>query len=309
MRKVLLLLTALAVDLRMGEPPNTWHPVVWMGKAINLLERVAPQDSVKEKRTYGVGMVAAMVTLSALAPRLLGMFKGVLFPAKVLGAVWFLKSTFAVKALWDSAEEVRYCLDNNNSVGAKEALRSLVSRDVKDLTEVQMAAAAVESVAENLNDSFIAPLLYYRVAGLSGAMSYRAVNTLDAMIGYRGIYEDLGKAAAKFDDLLNYIPARLTALLIVTASIFTSDDFVGSARAVRDYRDRTESPNAGWPMSAMAGAIGVDLEKPGHYVLGDTGVQPNSDSITKAVKIAGMAAGIGVMCYLASEVIVRGRKG
>lgn len=308
MRKAALLLTALAVDLRMGEPPNMWHPVVWMGKAVSLLEGKAPQNNPKEKRAYGIAMVAAMTALSALSPRLLGMFKGILLPAKVLGAVWFLKSTFAVKALWDSAEEVRYCLDNGNTIGAKEALCSLVSRDVNNLTEVQVAAAAVESVAENLNDSFIAPLLYYRVGGISGAMAYRAVNTLDAMIGYRGVYEDLGKAAAKFDDFLNYIPARLTALLVVAASIFTADDFVGSARAIRGYRDRTESPNAGWPMSAMAGAIGVDLEKPGHYVLGGTGRQPDSDSITKALKIAGMAAGIGVACYLASEVMVRGRK-
>ncbi|MSQ14434.1 MAG: cobalamin biosynthesis protein [Dehalococcoidia bacterium] len=310
MKKVSLFLTALAVDLRMGEPPGLWHPVVWMGKAITLLERFAPVDSAKERRAYGVGMVAAMVALSSFLPRLLNVFKGVLFPAKLLGAILFLKSTFAVKALWDAAEEVRYCLDNGNAVGAREALHKLVSREVKDLTEVQVAAAAVESVAENLSDSFIAPLLYYRVAGLPGAMAYRAVNTLDAMIGYHGIiYEDLGKASAKFDDLLNYVPSRLSALLIIVASIFTSDDFIGGARAAKEYHDKTESPNAGWPMSAMAGAIGADLEKPGYYVLGGTGAQPDSGSITKALRIAGMAAGIGVMCYLASEVMVRGRKG
>lgn len=310
MKKVALLLMALLADLRLGEPIESFHPVVWIGKAITLLEEAAPKEGPKERRVYGVAMLLAVVGLASLLPRLLGLLRGVLMPARLLGAIWLLKSTFALKALWDAADEVRYCLDNGNAFGAREGLRKLVSRDVRDLSEVQVAAAVVESVAENLNDSFVAPLFYYRVAGLPGAMWYRAANTLDAMVGYRSPeYEDLGKAAARFDDLLNFVPARLAGILVIIASLFTGDDPIGGAKSLIKYRRRTESPNAGWPMSAMAGALGVELEKPGHYRLGDGGALPSSDSIRKAVTVAGAAAGIALLGYVASELFIRGRKG
>jgi adenosylcobinamide-phosphate synthase len=130
-------------------------------------------------------------------------------------------------------------------------------------------AATIESAAENASDSFVAPLFWFSLLGLPGAMFYRAVNTLDAMIGYHGRYEWLGKASARLDDLLNWVPARLTATFLLVGGALTGLDAKRGARVLWRDGAKTESPNAGRPMAAMAGLLGVELAKPGHYLLGD----------------------------------------
>jgi adenosylcobinamide-phosphate synthase len=130
-------------------------------------------------------------------------------------------------------------------------------------------AATIESVAENASDSFVAPLFWFALLGLPGAVFYRAVNTLDAMIGYRGKYEWLGKTAARLDDALNFVPARITAGLLLAAAWLQRRDVRRAMRILARDGSRTETPNAGRPMAAMAGVLGVELTKPGHYRLGD----------------------------------------
>src|SRR5262249_54209283 len=145
----------------------------------------------------------------------------------------------------------------------------LVSRPTSGLSEGQVASAAVESAAENLTDAFVAPLLWYSALGLAGAFLYRTVNTADAMIGYReGALEYFGKASARLDDLLSLIPARIAGLAVVGAAALTGEDFRSAWTTMHHDHGRTASPNAGWTMSAMAGALGVMLEKPGTYRLG-----------------------------------------
>ena len=147
-------------------------------------------------------------------------------------------------------------------------MRGLVSRDATELSEPLVAAAAIESVAENTTDSFIAPWLAFALIGLPGAFAYRAVNTLDSMIGYRGEYEYLGKASARLDDLLNLIPARISAgLLLLAGAVSGSRVGQGWQTALREHR-LTASPNAGWTIAAMAGLLSVSLEKPGNYLIG-----------------------------------------
>jgi len=152
-----------------------------------------------------------------------------------------------------------------------------------------LSAAAIESLAENASDSFIAPLFYYRLFGLPGAFAYRAVNTLDAMIGYHGRYEFLGKVAARVDDALNVVPARVTALLLVIAARFTRDNARRAWQTMRRDHTRTESPNAGYPMSAMAGALDVRLEKVGHYRLNENGRAPQPRDIRRAARLVSVA--------------------
>jgi adenosylcobinamide-phosphate synthase len=139
-------------------------------------------------------------------------------------------------------------------------------------------SSTVESVAENSNDSFVAPLFYFLLFGVPGAVAYRVVNTLDAIIGYHGEYEYLGRFASRLDDVLNFIPARLAALFLVLAAFLAGKDGRGSWRVARHEHNRTESPNAGWPMAAMAGALKVKLEKSGHYALGEpiTALKPTT---------------------------------
>jgi adenosylcobinamide-phosphate synthase len=187
---------------------------------------------------------------------------------------------------------VRDALANGRVSDARQALSALCSRDATSLEEPALAAATVESLAENLSDSFVAPLLAYALFGLPGAVVYRAANTLDAMIGYRGRYEYLGKAAARLDDLLNLIPARLTAGLLLVAGALTKGDVGGGLRILRRDRRKTASPNAGWPMATMAGLLGVCLSKPEHYRLGDEARAVTFEDVDRAWRIVAVAAAL-----------------
>jgi adenosylcobinamide-phosphate synthase len=175
-----------------------------------------------------------------------------------------------------------------------------VSRETADLDRGAVASAAVESLAENLTDGFVAPVCFYVLgalvggvgAGLAFAWAYRAVNTADAMIGYRrDELEYLGRATARADDLLNYLPARLAAWALVAGAWLARQSAAGAARAWRRDGGRTESPNAGQTMAAMAGALGVSLEKAGHYRLGE-GPPPDPEAIDRAMRVERWAAAL-----------------
>jgi adenosylcobinamide-phosphate synthase len=189
-----------------------------------------------------------------------------------------------VRELVQAAERVQVLIQTGDIDGARAALRDLVSRDATSLDAGLVSAAAIESLAENANDSIVAPWLAFMVAGLPGAYAYRAVNTLDAMVGYHGRYEYLGKPAARCDDLLNLVPARLTAVLLIASA--ARDGTAQTAwRTTRRDHSATASPNAGWPMAAMAGALQVRLEKIDQYVLGGAYHPPNAADIVAARRL------------------------
>ena len=302
-----VLATAVAIDLALGEPPTALHPVVWIGRAITVLEQRAPRRGRARQLVYGAGMSALVVGGSAAAARL---FTATAARSSfgLLGEAWLLKSTFAVRALLAAGESVRRPLQADDLPAARFALRSLVSRETAGLTPELVAAAAIESLAENLTDSALAPWLAYAVGGLPAVVAYRALNTLDSRVGYRGHYEYLGKVAARADDLANLLPARVGALLIAAAAPLGRGSVNGALLgAVRDHQ-RTASPNAGWTMAAMAGALGVRLEKPGQYRLGRGG-QPRPDDIRRAQRVvAGALAGGALLAATLTEVLV-GRQG
>jgi adenosylcobinamide-phosphate synthase len=204
-------------------------------------------------------------------------------------------STFAIRGLGRAAFAVRDALAAGSVDDARRALRSLCSRDPRLLTEPQLAAATIESVAENASDSVIAPLFYFALFGLPGALAYRAVNTLDARIGYHGRYEYLGKASARLDDLLNVVPARATAALLLLAGWLAGADARAGLRIWRRDAGRTESPNAGHPMAAMAGLLRVQLDKPGHYRLGDPSGPLTAATIDDAWHVVRIAAVIAAV--------------
>ncbi|MGH2355741.1 MAG: adenosylcobinamide-phosphate synthase CbiB, partial [Chloroflexota bacterium] len=204
---------AVAADLLWGEPPARVHPVVWMGRLIAALERRAP-DGSSARLLYGAGMVAACLVAFTVPAWLLEQTLRRCGPAGAVLLGVCLKPAFAVRELLRATARVQTALRNDDLASARAGLRSLVSRDTANLTAPLLAAAAIESVAENCSDSVVAPLLYYGLWGLPGAVAYRVINTLDAMVGYRNQrYEHLGKAAARIDDLANVVPARLTGLL------------------------------------------------------------------------------------------------
>ena len=290
-RRTAVLLAAILLDVVAAEPPAAVHPVVWIGRTIRALERRAPRHGETTQFVYGVAASTLVVGATGIAAG--AVMRAPLPPSlRLVSEVWLLKTTFAVRALLAAAEAVRRPLAHGALPDARAALQALVSRETADLTPELVAAAAIESLAENLTDSALAPWLAYAGGGLPAAAAYRALNTLDSMVGYRGRYEHLGKFAARGDDLVNLLPARLGALLIALAAPLGG----GSARrawltAIR-HHGRTASPNAGWTMAAMAGALGVRLEKTGAYVLGD-GPAPDAADIRRAERIVGGALALG----------------
>jgi len=306
---VMVLVLAVALDRLLPEPPSSVHPVVWTGRAATLLQRWAPESPVAAF-LYGCAIVAAVVgTSSALAWLLVTALVWAGPLAYVAGGAVVLRTTFTVRGLSAAASETRRALEEGRLGEARASLRSLVSRDPTSLSASLVAASAIESVAENTADSYVGPWLAFALLGVPGAMAYRAVNTLDSMIGYRGRYEYLGKAAARLDDAVNLVPARVSALLLLAAGAMGRLPVNRSWRTMRREGSRTASPNAGVTMSAMAGLLGTRLEKPGHYCIGEGMGEPEPSDIGKAIRIgerAAMLALVLVFGLLAARHVITG---
>jgi len=304
---IAILAAALLLDMLYGEYPAWLHPVVWIGNAASLLLKAAPSNGWWRQFIFGLVLALGMPSLAAAAAMAMihlafGSALGIGFVASVV----LLKATFALRELGLAAERVRAAVAVDDLPRAREALRSLCSRDPSQLDEQALLGATVQSLAENVSDSFVAPLFYYVLFGVPGAIAYRAINTLDAMIGYRGKYEALGKAAARLDDLANIVPARLTATLLLLAGLLTRCDVAGGWRIFWRDRAKTPSPNGGRPMAMMAGLLGVRLEKKGAYTLGDQIKPLEPGTVTQAWRLVVLtgwsSAGICVLVlWLASR--------
>jgi adenosylcobinamide-phosphate synthase len=281
------------------------HPVVWMGTLVRALERRLPSGGPKRQLFAGT-LLAAFVPFACAALGV-AVVEGLRpMPAFAwLAQVFLLTAMFAARMLGTAAERVAAELRAGRIDGARAGLQSLCSRDATDLDEPELVGASVESVAENASDSFVAPLFYYALFGLPGAVFYRAVNTLDAMVGYRGHYEYLGKASARLDDVLNFIPARLSTLLLLVAGALLGKSPRRGIAAWRRDAATTASPNAGQPMAAMAGLLGVRLEKRGHYALGDAREPLSPAKIGDAWRIVQLSFALGSLLTLAAAVVRR----
>lgn len=287
---------ALLVDSVAGDLPNRWHPVAWMGTAINSARNHAPASGAGAQFAYGAAVTLVGATTVATVGHLLSRLCARLpHPFGLIIEATLLKQTIAMRGLSRAAYQVYAPLSSGAIAEARHQLsRHLVSRDTATLDTPRIAAATIESVAENSSDGIVAPLFYYALGALPGAFVYRWINTVDSLWGYRDpAREWLGKAGARADDAANWLPARLSALvLVIAASLF------GTQRQAwriwqRDAR-RTASPNAGHPMSAMAGALGVELEKIGHYQLGAGLALPKAADIPRAIGLMRAAMLVGM---------------
>ncbi len=271
------LLMAVWLDRLVGEPPARIHPVVWMGEALRWWgERLAP---LSPRAADWKCFWAAALVWCALAAMVFVIFWGLQWAALQLHWVLaaaamalLLKPLFAWRMLCDEVLAVEDALARSLPEG-RERLARLVSRDVSQLSALQVRESAIESLAENLNDSVVAPIFWFVLLGLPGAAIYRFANTADAMWGYPGsrgarYWQWAGKWAARADDVLSWLPARITALLLAALHGGLP------ARALAKEARKTPSPNSGWPMAAMALALGVRLAKPGVYTLHPGGHAP-----------------------------------
>lgn len=304
-----VLVLAAALDRLLPEPPARVHPVVWIGRAISILERAAPRRH-GAALLYGCLVVAAVVGVSGLLAWLLMVALVSLGSlAYAIGGAVLLRTTFTVAGLSAAAGQTRQALAEGRLDDARTTLRSLVSRDATSLTSPLVAASAIESVAENTTDSYVAPWLAFAAFGVPGAVAYRAVNTLDSMLGRRGAYEYLGKAAARLDDVVNLLPARVSAVLLLMGGTVSGHPARRGWRIMLRDRGRTASPNAGLTMSAMAGLLGRRLEKQGHYVLGEEMPEPEPGDIALSGRIVERTAVLALLVAFALLAVRHGITG
>ncbi|WP_394789947.1 adenosylcobinamide-phosphate synthase CbiB [Rhodoferax sp.] len=284
------LLLALAVDVWLGEPRARWHPVVWIGNYLGWIgRRIAPAQAAREPdyKALGLGALAwsagaATVYVAAWWLQYAFLHLPATLAAVLLGLA--LKPLLAWAMLCSEVQAVEAALGESLDAG-RQRLSWLVSRNVDVLSAGEVRESAIESLAENLNDSVVAPIFWFVLFGLPGAALYRFANTADAMWGYRGVrngqvWEWAGKWAAWADDVLSWLPARITAVLLLAVA--------GSGRGwvlLREAR-LTPSPNSGWPMAAMALVLNVRLGKPGVYTLNSGGRVPVAVDTVRAVRYA-----------------------
>jgi adenosylcobinamide-phosphate synthase len=285
------LLLALVIDHVWGEPPAAWRPVVWMGRSLDWtaaqfvpsFEQSDASLNFKQFRlgaAYWTAQAAIIFVVAYLLAQVLTMLPTLL--AAVLLAL-LLKPMLAWRMLREEVIAVETALAQSVDAGRTQLAR-LVSRDVSQLTALQIRESAIETLAENLNDSVVAPIFWFVLLGLPGAALYRFANTADAMWGYPGMrsgrcWQWAGKWAARADDVLSWLPARITAVLM----LLWQPRFLAQLPA---EAARTPSPNSGWPMAAMALALGVHLGKPVVYVLNATGRDVVSSDVFLALKLA-----------------------
>jgi len=276
------LLIAWTLDAAVGEPPNAVHPVAWLGRLLGPLgQRLCAWRRAPAfiGGALAWGAIAAALAVGAHAAETA--IHDLPWAPAVLLIALALKPCFAWRMLRDAVRAVEHALSQSLEAG-RERVPRLASRDVSAMNQAEIRETAIETLAENLNDSVVAPLFWFAVAGLPGATVYRFANTADATWGYRDRYEWAGKFAARADDVLSWLPARLTALLLWPALQYW--------HLLRIEAARTPSPNGGWPMGAMALRLSVRLRKPGVYALNGQSPSPSAADTAKALHIASRAA-------------------
>lgn len=301
--QVSILLFALMIDTIVGEPPDPFHPVVWMGKVISFFEPTLYSGSKRRQRIKGT--LAAIFTIFLFTvPTILfqiaglSLISGNLIYLSIYVAVsaCVLKSSFTIATLKKEATYVSE-LAYNDVEQARFCVRSLVSRDRSTLTREQILSGVCESIGENSVDSVVAPLLFFAVFGIAGAIFYRVVNTLDSMLGYKDHREAAGAFSARLDDAVNYLPTRIALPLMLLGFYFAAGK-QASSQALRilkrDYRKK-KAINSGLSISLFAGGLGVKFVKLGSYAIGD-----KDDAITKST----VNRAISVMQFTSTITIV-----
>jgi adenosylcobinamide-phosphate synthase len=296
---------AIIVDWIIGDPPpppwkSTYyklHPTVWMGNLTNALKPHFKNLNPKREKLNGV-LLALAVILAFTLPVYFGLkfiftYLGVL--VYIFVAALILKLTICIKLETDWGKAAAKAIESGD---LKEARRyaHFSRRDNKDLTGPQIVSSVIESITENLTDFRLSPIIYYAFFSVPGAVAFRAINTLDGMVGFKDPENiHIGWFSATLDTIVNYIPARLATILIILASAILGEDYKNAWAIARRDQAKVPSLNHGWQMAAMAGALDVQLEKPGHYIIGDQIKELTSNKIIRTLKIRNLAL---IFCIL-----------
>ena len=289
---LLIISFALLLDFKFGDPKNKYHPTAWIGSFLAKLTPIAKNDNSTIEKFGGVCIVVITSVLVILLLFTLNIGISLitvdyvsLIISVIIGGL-LLKSTIAIHGMEKHAKSVLESLDEKNLDMARNNLSMIVKRNTKNLDKNHIISGVLESISENTVDGVTGPLFYYALFGLPGAFVYRVINTADSMIGYKtDIFKNVGWFAATCDSILNYIPSRLTGLVMIISSAILQNNWKESYKIMIRDGKKTESPNAGYPMAALAGALETKFEKINHYKLGDGEIILTKEHVYSAISI------------------------
>ncbi len=315
---VLSVAFAITLDLLLGDPKNKYHPTAWIGMLIGRLVPSAKSYNMQSEKLRGILLVVLITTFVAALAYFIGhafvyldnlnfgvISKALVLTASVLAIGVLLKTTIAIKGMQKHALQIMDSLSKNDLDEARTRLSMIVKRNTKNLDRQHILSATLESISENIVDGITGPLFYFAFFGLAGAFVYRTVNTMDSMIGYKtDLFRNLGWFGANCDKVLNFVPSRLTSMMMILASIIVGGDWRNSVQVMRRDGSKTESPNAGFPMATMAGALGVRFEKLDHYVLGDGNTEFTEKHFKTAISIMRVTSVLFAMLFTIPTIVV-----
>jgi adenosylcobinamide-phosphate synthase len=283
---------ALLLDFKFGDPKNKYHPTAWIGSFLAKLTPITKNENSVIEKIGGACIV--IITCGLVILSLVVLNTGIslitidyvsLIISVIIGGL-LLKSTIAIHGMEKHAKSVMESLDEKNLNMARNNLSMIVKRNTGNLDKNHIISGVLESISENTVDGVTGPLFYYALFGLPGAFAYRVINTADSMIGYKtNIFKNVGWFAATCDSILNYVPSRLTGLVMIISSALLQKNWKESYKIMIRDGKKTASPNAGYPMAALAGALETKFEKIGHYKLGDGEIPLTKQHVRSAISI------------------------
>lgn len=292
LESVIVVIFAVILDLIIGDPKNKFHPTSWIGVFIAKLVPIIKNKSPQKEKLGGILLVIFVSSVVSVLLVILNLgIKNI--SIEIVGIILFIivsivlfKTTIAIRGMEKHALAVMDSIEKNDLEGARNNLSMIVKRNTKNLDKNHVLSGTLESISENTVDGVTGPLFYFAFFGIIGAFVYRIVNTIDSMIGYKtSIFKNVGWFGANCDKILNYIPARITGLLMVLSALILRNDWKNSYQIIKRDAKNTESPNAGYPMAALAGALGTRFEKIDHYCIGEGNIELTKSHLRSAISL------------------------
>jgi len=292
LESIVIVAFALLLDFLVGDPKTKYHPTAWIGKLIASIVPFTKSNSVRKELIGGILLVSVIVVTVCtilvvldIGISLLTIDIVSLIVSIAVGSI-LLKTTIAIRGMQKHALAVVDAVEKGDLGSARNHLSMIVKRDTKNLDKNHILSGVLESVSENTVDGVTGPLFYYAIFGLPGAFVYRAINTIDSMVGYKTtLFKNVGWFGAKCDTVLNYVPSRLTGLVMILGALILGYNWKESLYIMRRDSRKLESPNAGFPMAALAGALGTKLEKMNYYTIGNGSIEFTKSHVVSAITL------------------------
>ena len=311
LESILIVIFAIILDFMIGDPKNKFHPTSWLGSFIAKLVPMVKNESHQIEKLGGIILVILVTSIVSTLLVLLNIgiqsisIESVVTIVSIIVGMILLKTTIAIRGMEKHAMAVMNSLEKNDLEAARNNLSMIVKRNTTNLDKNHVLSGTLESISENTVDGVTGPLFYFAFFGILGAFVYRIVNTIDSMIGYKtSIFRNVGWFGANCDKILNYLPARITSIMMVIGAMILGNDWKKSYKIMRRDAKNTDSPNAGYPMAALAGALGTQFEKINHYSVGEGNIELTKDHLCSAISLMKITSILFCMIFTIPVIII-----